>query len=148
MGFSRKNTEVACHSLLQGIFPIQGSNLHLLLRKQILYHLSHKGRPSDNNTKTIIVILAAVSWLPRGYTAHTLVASCPAPCLFRSTNLRSAPSSIDRHWKGKQLVPKNMGQLERVCAGIWTSVSLAMKPLMLYPDSDTLFSKDLIARRL
>ena len=29
-----KNTEVGCHALLQGIFPIQGSNWHLL-------HLPH-----------------------------------------------------------------------------------------------------------
>ena len=28
-GFSRKNTGVGCHSLLQGIFPTQGSNLGL-----------------------------------------------------------------------------------------------------------------------
>ena len=40
-----KNTGVGCHSLLQGIFPIQGSNLVLLHCRQILYHLSHKGRP-------------------------------------------------------------------------------------------------------
>ena len=31
---------MACHSLLQGIFPIQGSNLGLLHCRQILYHLS------------------------------------------------------------------------------------------------------------
>ena len=31
--------------LLQGIFPTQGSNLGLLNFKQILYHLSHQGRP-------------------------------------------------------------------------------------------------------
>ena len=30
MGFSSKNTGVGCHILLQGIFPIQGSNPHLL----------------------------------------------------------------------------------------------------------------------
>ena len=32
MGFSRqeyRSTEVVCHALLQGIFPIQGSNSHL-----------------------------------------------------------------------------------------------------------------------
>ena len=28
--FSGKNTGVGCHALLQGIFPTQGSNLHLL----------------------------------------------------------------------------------------------------------------------
>ena len=30
MGFSMQNTGVGCHALLQGIFPIQGLNLHLL----------------------------------------------------------------------------------------------------------------------
>ena len=30
MGFSRKNTAVDCHVVLQGIFPTQGSNLHLM----------------------------------------------------------------------------------------------------------------------
>ena len=32
---------VGCHSLLQGIFLIQGLNLGLLKGRQILYHLSH-----------------------------------------------------------------------------------------------------------
>ena len=40
-----KNTGVGSHSLLQGIFPTQGSNLSLLHCKQILYHLSHQGSP-------------------------------------------------------------------------------------------------------
>ena len=38
-----KNTEVGCHFLLQGIFPIQGLNSSLLHCKQILYHPSHQG---------------------------------------------------------------------------------------------------------
>ena len=38
--FPGKNTRVGCHSLLQGIFPTQGSNLGLLHCRQILYHLS------------------------------------------------------------------------------------------------------------
>ena len=33
-----------CHSLLQGIFSTQGSNLDPLHYRQILYHLSHKLR--------------------------------------------------------------------------------------------------------
>ena len=37
-----KNTGVGSHSLLQGIFPIQGSNPGLLHCRQILYHLSHQ----------------------------------------------------------------------------------------------------------
>ena len=36
-----KNTGVGCHSLLQGIFLAQGSNLGLLQCRHILYHLSH-----------------------------------------------------------------------------------------------------------
>ena len=36
-----KNTGVGCHVLLQGIFPTQGSNPHLLHCRQILYPLSH-----------------------------------------------------------------------------------------------------------
>ena len=31
MGFSRKNTDVGCHSLLQGILPTQGLNLCLFM---------------------------------------------------------------------------------------------------------------------
>ena len=40
-----KNTEVGFHALLQGIFPNQGSNPGLLHCGQILYHLSHQGKP-------------------------------------------------------------------------------------------------------
>jgi len=36
------------HSLLQGFFPIQGSNPSLLHGRQILYHLSHEGSPVSN----------------------------------------------------------------------------------------------------
>ena len=40
-----KNTGADSHTLLQGIFPTQGSNLGLLHCRQILYHLSHQGSP-------------------------------------------------------------------------------------------------------
>ena len=43
MEFSRQNTGVGSHSLVQGIFPTQGSNQGLLNCRQILYCLSHKG---------------------------------------------------------------------------------------------------------
>ena len=36
-----KNTEVSCHSLLQGIFLTQGSNFGLPHYRQILYLLNH-----------------------------------------------------------------------------------------------------------
>ena len=40
-----KKTGVGSHSLLQGIFPIQGLNPGLLHCKWILYQLSYKGNP-------------------------------------------------------------------------------------------------------
>ena len=40
-----QNTGVGSLSLLQGIFPTQGSNPGLLHCRQILYQLSHKGSP-------------------------------------------------------------------------------------------------------
>ena len=40
-----KNTGVGSHSLLQGIFPMQGLNPSLLHCRWILYQLSHKGSP-------------------------------------------------------------------------------------------------------
>ena len=42
---SGQNTVVGCHSLLQGIFPTQGSNPGLPHRRWILYQLSHKESP-------------------------------------------------------------------------------------------------------
>ena len=43
--FPGTNTGVGCYTLLQGIFPTQGSNPSLLHCRQILYHLNHQGSP-------------------------------------------------------------------------------------------------------
>ena len=45
MGFSRQDTGVGCHFLLQGIFPTQGLNLGLQHCRQMLHHLSHHRSP-------------------------------------------------------------------------------------------------------
>ena len=45
-----KNTGVGCHSLLQGIFLTQGSNLVLSYCRQILYHLSYQWSPLTQNS--------------------------------------------------------------------------------------------------
>ena len=42
-----KNTGVDCHTLLQRIFPIQGSNPGLLHCRQILYCLSYREIPNS-----------------------------------------------------------------------------------------------------
>ena len=44
-GFSRQEYWRGSHSLLQGIFPTQGSNPGLPHCRWILYQLSHKGSP-------------------------------------------------------------------------------------------------------
>ena len=44
MGFSRQDTGVGCHFLLQEVFPTQGLNPGLLHCRQVLYRLSHQGR--------------------------------------------------------------------------------------------------------
>ena len=50
-----KNTEVGCHSLLQGIFPPQGSNPGLLHRMQILYrHQLRKRRRRWHPTPVLL----------------------------------------------------------------------------------------------
>ena len=40
-----RNTDVGCHTLLQRIFPIQGSNPGLPHCRQIIYCQSHQGSP-------------------------------------------------------------------------------------------------------
>ena len=42
-----KNTGVGCRALLQGIFPTQELNPGLLNCRQILYQLSHQGKPKN-----------------------------------------------------------------------------------------------------
>ena len=43
--FSGKNTGVGCHSLLQEIFLMWGSNPDLQYYRWLLYHLSHQVSP-------------------------------------------------------------------------------------------------------
>ena len=43
--FPGKNSEVGCHFFLQGIFPTQGSNLHLLHWQADSLPLNHQGSP-------------------------------------------------------------------------------------------------------
>ena len=45
MGFSRQESGVGCHFILQGVFPIQGSNLGVLYWHADSLPLSHLGSP-------------------------------------------------------------------------------------------------------
>ena len=53
-----KNTGVGCHTLLQGIFPTQGSNPGLPHCRQILYHLSPEppGKPKNTGVGSLSLL--------------------------------------------------------------------------------------------
>ena len=61
-----KNTGVDCHALLQGIFPTQGSNLHLLCLlhcRKILYPLSHLGTLLNSFCMTCETFMIGAPWI-------------------------------------------------------------------------------------
>ena len=47
LAFPSENTGVGCHFLVQGIFPTQGSNPHLLNWQEESLLLSHEGSPKN-----------------------------------------------------------------------------------------------------
>ena len=62
-----KHTGVGCHSLLQGIFPTQGSKPGLPLCRWILYQLSHQGSPPPCPLTQMTLMLSRVQqfkWEP------------------------------------------------------------------------------------
>ena len=85
--FSGKNTRVGCHFLLQGIFPTQGSNPHLLHCRRILYpliHLETKQYKMYFNLKIDMFncrvwLLNCQTWLKMAFKfAKTYRSNCPA----------------------------------------------------------------------
>ena len=70
-----KNTGVCCH-VLQGIFPIQGSNSGLPYCRQILYFLSHQGSPNNSRGGIKIWQNQAGSLSVAGGFGHS-ICSCP-----------------------------------------------------------------------
>ena len=75
-----QNTEVGSLSLLQGIFPTQGSNSGLLHCRQVLYQLSHKGSPWT--VEWITYSFSSGSSRPRNWTR----VSCTACGFFTRHN--------------------------------------------------------------
>ena len=51
-----QNTGVGSLSLLQGLFPTQGSNWGLLHCRQILYQLSHQGSPRNTGEGSLSLL--------------------------------------------------------------------------------------------
>ena len=52
--FASKSTGVACHFLLQRIFPTQGQNPGLPHCRQTLYRLSHQGSPTKTKLQFLL----------------------------------------------------------------------------------------------
>ena len=73
-----KNTGVSCHSLLQGIFLTEGSNPGLLHCRQILYNLSHQGRPGLLYDPAISLLGIYPKRMKAG-TQNIFVNSCSQP---------------------------------------------------------------------
>ena len=61
-----QNTGVGSLSLLQGIFPTQGSNWGLLHCRQILYQLNYQGNGLNNENGLIIPVLKSSSFSKYG----------------------------------------------------------------------------------
>ena len=101
----RKNTGVGSLSLLQRIFPTQGSNLGLQHCRQILYELSHKGSPRI--LEWVAYPFSRGSSQPRDQTG----VSCIAGQFFTNWAMReaqSSPKSTDIWWISKICCPSKI----------------------------------------
>ena len=84
-----RNTGVGNLSLLQGIFPTQGSNPGLPYCRQILYQLSHKGSP--RTLEWVAYPSSSGSSQPRNWTR----ASCIASIFFTNAAIREVLGKVD-----------------------------------------------------
>ena len=84
-----QNTKVGSFSLLQGIFPTQGSNPGFLHCRQILYQLSHKGSPWI--LEWVAQPFSSRSSWPRNWTG----VSCIAGKFFTNWAIREALRRIN-----------------------------------------------------
>ena len=92
-----QNTGVGSLSLLQGIFPTQGSNPGLLHYRQILYQLSHEGKPvllysriwkkKKDNTWVLILKSIFVHLMPQETPWTRLSQACIWGCTARGLKL-------------------------------------------------------------
>ena len=87
--FPGQNTGVGSLSLLQGIFPTQGSNPGLLHCRRILNQLSHKGSPR-------ILEWVAYPFSSRySWARNQIVVSCIAGGIFSNWAIREAPETVN-----------------------------------------------------
>ena len=66
-----RNIGAGCHSLFQGIFPIQGLDPGLSHCRRFLYCLSHQGSLSKNLTVRLFIIHFFTPWLAKRNCFHS-----------------------------------------------------------------------------
>ena len=94
-----QNTGVGSLSLLQVIFPTQGSNQGLPLCRQILYQLSHRGSPRILEWVTY-PFSSRSSW-PRNWTRVSYIAGG----FFTNWAMREAPHSPSKELVNNSSIP-------------------------------------------
>ena len=88
--FPGKNTGMGCHTLLQGIFPTQGSNPGLPHGRQILYHLSQQGKPKNTGVGSLSLLQG--TFLTQESNQGLL--HC------RQILYQLSPKEVQEHWSG------------------------------------------------
>ena len=118
-----QNTGVGSRSLLQGIFPTQGSNPSLLHCRQILYQLSHKGSPRI--LEWVAYPLSSGSSWPRSRTG----VSCTVGRFLTNWAIREATT-----WGPLLLCPRIRGSAflkQQLCYIIFLWINLPSLPWTL-----------------
>ena len=87
-----QNTGVGSLSLLQGIFPNQGSNPGLLHCGQILYQLGHKGSAAAKSLQSCPTLCDPIDGSPAG---------CLVPGILQARTLEWVAISFSNAWKWK-----------------------------------------------
>ena len=89
---------MGCHSLLQRIFPTQGSNPGLQHCSQILYHLSHQGSPQltwfcpQKLAKTVTLVVSPIA--PGSETSLDISSSNLCSQILQEQQLRMAKAIL------------------------------------------------------
>ena len=116
--FPCKSTGVGCHFLLQGIFPIQGSNPHLLHLQADSLLLAPPGKPE------IVAAAAAAKSLQSCLTLCDPIdgssPGSPIPGILQARTLEWVAISFSNVWKWKGKV-KSLSRV-RFLATPWTAV--------------------------
>ena len=118
---SVKNTGVGSCSLLQGIFPTQGSNPGLPHCRQTLYHLSHQGDSSGEGCQ-----LTSNKFFIKKQTDHQFLPFMPFSNMCNWVNKKQSPIPASCRWDSFHRGPLCTFRITRKPSDgqdLWTSLS-------------------------